>query len=408
MSVINKEVQKTVNEIAEGLKKELGGLPATVKALNDRIETLEANLETTKTSNSQLVRALDDLTARVSRQITLSESGMVFMPDGRGSGRFRMALPEAFVKLFYRVATGRGPLDAEEMREMSSGVAADGGYLIKPEVLPIFQQALAQYGVFRRNTMVVPLSSNSATFPKLATAVNVYWPAENAPGTESFPTFGEVTLTVKKMMGLTHISLELMQDASPDLAQLVTQLFLQAIAKEEDRQGFTCNGVGANNPFVGILEDPGVPAHVMTGNNFNLLADLDLLRVQSLVDSSALANAKYYIHRSVFARLREAKDTTGRMIWQAPTDTQPSTILGYPYEIVEIMPALSETAVAKAFVIFGDLNRGTMLGDRMAVTIDRSDAPGFANATTSIRLIERITTKVVDPTQLAVIETAAA
>ncbi len=72
------------------------------------------------------------------------------------------------------------------------------------------------------------------------------WTAENAPYTESNPTFGQKQIDAFKLTDLIRVSVELLQDAEFDLESYIAAEFARAFGIAEE-QAF-CVGTGTNQP----------------------------------------------------------------------------------------------------------------------------------------------------------------
>lgn len=161
---------------------------------------------------------------------------------------------------------------------------------------------------------------------------------------------------------------DLLNDAGVDLADWLLALGGEALANMVDKQGFT--GVGA--PFVGVMNNADITlfnlASGKTGfTNFDVLADASDLIAQ--LEESVLDGAAFYMHRTVWAKLRAQKDTAGNFILPfagAPgvdvLNNNPTgggikpagQILGFPVYTCRHLPKASDTAVSTKFLVFGN------------------------------------------------------
>lgn len=302
-------------------------------------------------------------------------------------------------------------------RGLSGGVDADGGFLVPDEFRMEILRLIEQYGVARRECTVVGMKHDTLHLPTLSSSVSVYWPNEGAAITSSKPQFGRVTLTAKKMAGLAPVTSELLDDADVDVVALLTKLFAEAIAKEEDAQ--VLRGTGA--PITGVLNaaSTNVVTMAATRTNFNQITADDLLSMIDAVSAAAEVGAKFYFHKNILTHIRRLKDSQGNYIWSAPAQGAPGTIWGYEYVTTDVMPAQASTAISTKFVIFGNLKH-TIFGDRKAVSVKVAeeatvkDTDGvtdidlFRQDMKALRVIERIAAAVGIPTAYAVLRTAAA
>jgi HK97 family phage major capsid protein len=123
------------------------------------------------------------------------------------------------------------------------------------------------------------------------------------------------------------------------------------------------------------------------------------------------------MHRTVFNILRkmqtkEYKDDlsasapSGEYIYSMPSGSDPGTIWGYPYTLVESLPSITDSAASTPFIIFGNMMH-YYIADRMAMSVARSEHVGFAQDKIYLRVIQREAMGAAIPEAFAVIKTAA-
>lgn len=371
-----------------------------------KLEKVAAQLENWTEEKTQIRRAVDELHGQVKDLDTQFRKALRKAKDSQLE-QFPGFVDEAEAKGFLDLARAVLTKDPS-VKAMTEGTDNAGGYLVPDEYVATLIRVIEQYGVARRSATIVPMTRHELNLPSLTAGVTVYWPGEASAITESQPTLGNVGLVAKKLAALVPVSGELMEDSSIALANLLATIVGEAMAAEEDRVAFA-GKTAANDPFDGILYASGVTSVVMaTGDtdfadvNANYLADL-----AAAVTSGAASGAKFYMHRTVFNVVRKLKDTQNNYIYAPAGGLQPSTIWGYPFELVEQMPALSASGVSKPFIAFGNL-RNLVIGDRKRMTVDASIHYQFHKDLTYLRFMERIAVRVGVPSAFAVLTTAAA
>jgi HK97 family phage major capsid protein len=304
----------------------------------------------------------------------------------------------------------------------SSGDTPKAGYLIPTEFLAeVLRTMHDEYGVARRDMRYLPFSgpSNTRTIPKLGTSVSVAWTNEAAAKTSTQPLFALVTQTLKKLAAIVPLTEELFEDSAISIIPLLTELFAEALAKEEDTQFFA----GTGSPWTGILSNSSVQAVTLAGGE--TFADLnadDLLDMTAKVAPSMRRNAKFYMSTTIFNLIKKLKtSSTLDYIYEKPggQDAPNGKVWGYPVEIVDVMPALTDTAANKAFVIFGDLKKTCIFGDKQQMrvrvleeaTITDTDGTTPINLAEqdmiALRIVERVGYVCALPEQICVCKTAA-
>ncbi|GAI70510.1 unnamed protein product, partial [marine sediment metagenome] len=116
---------------------------------------------------------------------------------------------------FRGVVTGRWDGAEAEKRVMSIGDASLGGWLIPAPISDqIVDLARNQTRVIQSGALIIPMSSPTLTIAKWTKDVDAQWLAENQEGTFSDFNLALGELKVKKLAGLTSMSVELFEDAA--------------------------------------------------------------------------------------------------------------------------------------------------------------------------------------------------
>jgi HK97 family phage major capsid protein len=276
------------------------------------------------------------------------------------------------------------------------GTNSAGGFLVPDEFETELINLREEFGVFRRNSKIVPMTTEVHYLPKRTGTLSVYYPGEATAGTESTQTFAQVTMTAKKAMILTTVSSELQEDAFVNIADDLAGEIAYAFANSEDSQGFT--GTGA--PFTGLASSLGAAGtHDVTATTgFSDVTNSDVTDLMALLPQYAdTPNCKFYMHKSVFHAIFERLfvAANGFSGTEYRAGGQP-TILGYPVEFTQVMP--SSYTADDIIAYFGDLSLATKFGDRRATEIALSDSglDAFKQDEIAVRGTERIAIQVHD------------
>lgn len=312
--------------------------------------------------------------------------------------------------------------DHAVLKDLTGSDSASGGYLIPQELLSeVLRIPLVNYGLARREMRYLPFTGpgNSRSIPALGSSVSVAWTDEGAAKRSTAPTFNIVTQTLKKLAAIVPMTEEILEDSTIDLNALVAQLFAEAVAKEEDIQFFT----GTGSPWTGILNNGSVNVtNTLTTNPADITPD-DLLRMIDAMPSGALPGSKFYMHRSVFSRVRGFRANfgggagTGAYLVSPPLGSEPASIWGYPIVLAESFPTSTGSANNKALVLFGNLNTAAIFGDKQSLrvklldqaTVANSSNNGFLNLAqqdmVAIRIVERVGYVLALPKALVILKT---
>jgi HK97 family phage major capsid protein len=285
-------------------------------------------------------------------------------------------------------------------------VNSAGGFLVPDEFETELISLREQFGVFRREARVRPMSSDTLRVPRRSATLSASFVGEATAGTESTQTFESVLLVAKKAMVLTTVSNELNEDAFVNLADDVAGEIAYAFAKKEDECGFIGTGTstyGGIQGVVDIIENGTTAVQYYDSALSSSFADLSLDNIgafMGLLPAYAdTPNAKFYMHKAVWhgafeAALTSAGGTSAREIKDGYAG-QP-TLFGYPVVFTQVMR--SSYTANKIVALFGDLTLAASFGDRRQTTIQISDSAlnAFEQDELAIRGTERFDINVHD------------
>lgn len=274
-------------------------------------------------------------------------------------------------------------LDSARMKEMTSDDSGTpyAGYTVDSELSAEIRHLITQYGVARREMNAVALTKGEYKANDLVTDVVVYWVDEGAAIGSTQAVLGRETLTLKKLGAIVTMTRELLEDSEIDLISFVAGRVAENLARAEDLAFFDGDGTGSYGGFTGLLRAGDVNTVTMASGNttFASMTADDLLDMIDATPAGALANGKFYYHRTIKSIIRKLKDDQNAYIYQAPSQSGPATVWGYPEVLVEAMPAKTATAVSKAFVLFGDLRAACIFGYKGGIEFARFQAGTVRN-----------------------------
>jgi HK97 family phage major capsid protein len=311
--------------------------------------------------------------------------------------------------------------DREALKFVGGTSDGAGAYLIPEELRSeILRIAQNQYGLARRDMRYLPFSGpgNERKIPALATSVSVSWTGEGQAKRSTQPTFDVVTQTLKKLAAIVPMTEEIIEDSTINLTALVAELFAEAVAKEEDLQFFA--GTGA--PWTGILNNGLVNVvNTATDDPADITAD-DLLALVDATPTSVIDGAKFYMNRTVYSKIRTLREGvgTGTYIVQPPTAGGPASMWGYPVELSDAFTPVSTTGQDVPFVLFGNLKKTAIFGDKQQLRVKMLDQATVNNTTNNgtlnlaqqdmiaLRIVERVGYVLALPTGVSVLKTVSA
>lgn len=290
------------------------------------------------------------------------------------------------IAVFFKAFMNKGSDEQSNQvfKALVEGTTTDGGFLVPEELSTEVWRVLPDVSVMRRLARVIPMSTRTLDLNSLTARPVAYWIGEYNTKTTSSAEFGQVTLTANKLVCLLPVTHELLADANIALANLVIQLFAEAIGLAEDKAFFT--GTDTTQP-------KGINQESLTTVNAGGALSFD--HVIALLDSvparvSASPRAAIVGNRYVKRILRTIKDSTNQYIWRdggyvnnGQTTKLPDTLYGYPF--------YEQNDLSQDELYFGDWSF-YIIGDRQQITVDSTNEGGDAwrRDATEYKAVERV------------------
>lgn len=263
-----------------------------------------------------------------------------------------------------------------------------GGYLVSKEVANAILRIAATVGVVLSQAQKWPMATDEKSIPAYTGSFleGEYLGVDTA-GNLTGLTFEQATLIAKKWQLAFVVGNDLLADADVNVADWLLSLAGEALANRIDKEAF----IGSGAPFVGLLNDSGVPVYTMpsgedTFAEFTLDDASDMI---AQVEESVLDGAGFYFERTVWAKIRMKKDTAGyyviaqalgnalvQQIAKAGGPKPAGAILDYPVYTVRHLPTNAQTAVSTKFCVFGNL-KAMAFGDKGEMRVAQYQSGNF-------------------------------
>jgi len=249
-----------------------------------------------------------------------------------------------------------------------------------------------QYGVFRSNALVWPMSSDSCLVPRVAGEVQSYYVTEGVAITPADMTLNQLGLTARKLACLTIASNELQDDAILEATQIIVESMAVAMALEEDRAGFLGDGTAAFGGIVGLASALAAGSK-QTATARQTCAALTLADFEGCIGKArqwAGANPKWFISQQGWANsmqrlLNAAGGNTLVTLAQGAT----KTFLGYEVVISQTLESRTSGTTGLPALYFGDLRQSAIFGSRRGVSVAVDQSRYFESDAVAIRCTER-------------------
>jgi HK97 family phage major capsid protein len=394
---------------------------ATAKTLNTEIEGLQKQLdevksfEAIKASNATRVASNATPVNRLPQTPTIKggeSSAKANMPEADYkalvTGLFVGGLTNEAARAKYQEVTG------VDYKSHTQGNDATGGIFVPTETSSLIISLKESYGVFRRNSRVEPMGSESIRIFRAGDDVTAYWGSELGSLTASDMSFDAVTLNAKKMYAYAQLSEELIMNSTQNLGLRFAEAVARQFAKKEDEAGFNGDGtstyggiLGLDGKFKKLVVDGGgtwttdadkskaAGVQVLTGNLWSEAVIGDFLTGKAKLPSYALAGAKWYFSKQAFAATAERLAyATGGATAAELASSFGQRFLGYPVELVDVMPTADANSQICAY--FGNLAQASSFGDRMTTAIKQDTSVGFATDSVYVKATQYLDINVHD------------
>jgi HK97 family phage major capsid protein len=266
-----------------------------------------------------------------------------------------------------------------ETRALQGNINTAGGVTVPVELEQAIIIQRENYGVARRECRVVPMSTDTAYWPRVTNAITSYYLGEGSAATESDTTFDNVGLNTKELVAYTRVSNVLAEDAIINIGDLVANEFAYSFAKAEDEALFNGDGTSTYGGINGLRNQLST-ANALAGQievadaTHNLITEIDiddLLPLMAALPEYALGNAKWYVSPAFWSLAMLAIAAAGGgQTFETFEGGMRRMFLGYPVVVTPSMPNGAATDYdGVVMALFGDLNMGVYLGDRRGITV---------------------------------------
>lgn len=360
-------------EVGQAFDEFMTAFEAFKEANDDRLKDIEQRMSAdalTVAKVERINRALEELTLKARRP----QLGADRWDGAPAHRREHKAAFESYVRK--GESTG---LSALEVKSLSAGSDADGGYLVPEETETEIGRLLTEASPIRAIAGVRQVTSAVYKKPFAITGAQTGWVGETAARPETTaPTLAELQFPAMELYAMPAATQTLLDDAAVSIDQWIAEE-VQAAFAEQEGSAFVI-GDGSNKPkgfldYTKVADDSwswGNIGYVASGASGAFAASDPsdaLIDLVYSVKAGYRQNAHWVMNRKTQAEVRKLKDADGNYLWQpAATADGRASLIGFPVTEAEDMPDIAANAYAMAF---GDFRRGYLIVDRLGVRILR-------------------------------------
>ena len=258
-------------------------------------------------------------------------------------------------------------------RALNENSNSAGGALVPEEFANRVIRLVETYGTFAASGVeTVSMTRDTMVIPKRLTGTSAYFIGEGSAITESEPTYGNVSLTAKKLAVACRMSSEVVEDALISLADACAQEFATSLAYTVDLCGWLGDGsssVGGIRGIVSKIDNGNHTASVHTaasGNTgFETLDIEDFLGAMGKLPMYARNGAAFYVSPAGYAAsIARLKYAAGGNTVSEIGSAAGETFLGYPVRMVHVLNSTLGADASKVKVLFGNLGLSSIYARR--------------------------------------------
>jgi HK97 family phage major capsid protein len=373
----------------EGKEKEMPAEVASeISSLIREAEAIKAKVDMLKKKQELDVYAMEG---------TGPKTTQTPAPEAKQSGPFK-SLGEQLVAIA-NAGKPAGKTDPRLYEVKAAGLAesAEGAYLLQPEFSQeIFRKAFDSGQILSR-VKKIPTTKNAVKLPALVESsradgsrwggIQAYWAAEAAEKTKSKPSFNNISLELKKLIGLCYVTDEMLQDL-PVLQTLIADLFTEEFTFQLEES--IINGAGSTQPM-GVLNAPATVIVSKEGSQSGgKILYANIVKMWSRMYARSRLNAVWFINQDVEPQLYS-------MVLEGTSSSVPvylpaNGLAGSPYGTLMGRPVIptehNPTLGSKGDILLADLSQYAAI-DAGNIKSDVSIHVNFIYDETAYRFVYR-------------------
>ena len=270
-------------------------------------------------------------------------------------------------------------------KALSASDATAGGFLVPPQYSQDIIEFLRAASVVRQaGPLVIPMSTGTFRIPKVTVGATASYIGENQAVPKTQQTFGNVTLTFKKLAALVPLSNDLLRYSSPAADAIVRDDVVRSMADAENRAFLRSDGTaGQPRGFLNWC----LASQLLNGNASaslaNVTTDLGNLIVTLMNQNIPMTKPCWFWSPRTWNYLMTLQTTNG--VFAFRDEMMRGTFWGWPYKHTTAIPinlsTLSRTSESEIYLI--DM-ADAVLGESLNLTVDASQEASYSDGGTLV------------------------
>ena len=270
-------------------------------------------------------------------------------------------------------------------KALAASDATAGGFLVPPQYSQDIIEFLRAKSVVRQaGPIMIPMATGTFRIPKVTVGATASYIGENSAAPKTQQTFGNVTLTFKKLAALVPLSNDLLRYSSPGADAIVRDDVVRAMADAENRAFLRSDGTsGSPRGFLHWC----LASQLINGNASaslaNVTTDLGNLIVTLMNQNIPMTKPAWFWSPRTWNYLMTLQTTNG--VFAFREEMMRGTFWGWPYYTSTAVPinltTLSRNAESEVYLI--DM-ADVALGESLNLTVDASQEAAYTEGGTLV------------------------
>jgi HK97 family phage major capsid protein len=271
-------------------------------------------------------------------------------------------------------------LQSQQQKALAAGDATAGGFLVPTEFSnEVIELLRAQSVVRRLGARTIQMPTGTLKYPKIASGAAASYVGENTNMSKSEETFGQLTLTFKKLAVLTPVSNDLLRYSSPSADAIVRDDLVSAMATKEDTSFI--RGTGTDATPKGLLNwcvaDQKIVANG-TVNLANITDDLGQLVVKLKQADIPMITPGWIMAPRTEQKLATVQNANG--VFAFRDEIIRGTLWGWPIGVTTNVPITLDTSGDgndnESEIYLVDFAQ-VLIGESMGLLVDSSQEAAY-------------------------------
>lgn len=352
----------------KALRAELGKWWEDVKGLKEAVGSFQGADALTKEQLATITAKMDAIEVKL--QAPRSANGAATMQlDRKARARWgkHLGMKPADVTAD-TIEEAKADFDAYlrqgvETKTLRTDSNVDGGFLVYPEFADFIIKDLLEVSPVRSIARVRQTSTNVFKAPVRKTLPAAQWLGEEQEDDLTNAGYGLEEVPNGTLRATTRATREQLEDAAFDIESEVRADMVEQFAFTEGVA--LVNGDGVSKPK-GFMQDARVdttPSGAAAEVTY-----AGLINVSHALNLNYLANARFVMNLRTLGAIRLLEDSEGNLIYAPGVADVASTVVGFPFTILQAMP---DVGAGNEPIAFGDFGRGYLVIDRVSFSLLR-------------------------------------